>query len=195
MPGQNLAARSGPAPTAGPRLTVPAARRGQHMSWYGRCRVDADAVVLCKRPNCCVTRVTPHAAGLRVLVNLGAPAIGGAPDRGLTLPDSARRSVGQPTPAVRASTVFVRRFEPRPRAASGSPVPDVVFAQPLDAGRPPLSAGQWTLPATPGPLRCAAPTGAFSARLPPTCAVPDRPAAVSSPIRRRGHLSGLPFLG
>jgi phytoene dehydrogenase-like protein len=95
---------------------------------------DADAVVVGSGPNGLAAAVTLSAAGLRVLVIEGAPAIGGGcRTEELTLP-GFRHDVCSAAHPLAVASPFFRRFDLAARGVrfAGS---DVVFAQPLDGGR------------------------------------------------------------
>ena len=95
---------------------------------------DADAVVVGSGPNGLAAAVTLSAAGLRVLVIEGSPAIGGGcRTEELTLPGFWHDVCSAAHPLAVASPFF-RRFDLAARGVrfAGS---DVVFAQPLDGGR------------------------------------------------------------
>ncbi|HEY5018969.1 MAG TPA: NAD(P)-binding protein, partial [Streptosporangiaceae bacterium] len=95
---------------------------------------DADAVVVGSGPNGLAAAVTLSAAGLRVLVIEGSPAIGGGcRTEELTLP-GFRHDVCSAAHPLAVASPFFRRFDLAARGVrfAGS---DVVFAQPLDGGR------------------------------------------------------------
>ncbi len=95
---------------------------------------DADAVVVGSGPNGLAAAVTLSAAGLRVLVLEGSPAIGGGcRTEELTLPGFLHDTCSAAHPLAVASPFF-QRFDLAARGVrfAGS---DVVFAQPLDGGR------------------------------------------------------------
>jgi len=97
-------------------------------------RSDLDAVVVGSGPNGLAAAVTMAAAGLRVLVIEGAPAIGGGcRTEELTLPGFWHDVCSASHPLAVASPFF-RRFD---LAARGVALawPEVQFAQPLDGGR------------------------------------------------------------
>ncbi len=95
---------------------------------------DPDAVVVGSGPNGLAAAVTLSAAGLRVLVIEGGPAIGGGcRTEELTLP-GFRHDVCSAAHPLAVASPFFRRFDLAARGVrfTGS---DVVFAQPLDGGR------------------------------------------------------------
>src|SRR3984957_16167475 len=111
----------------------PASVQGGQACLVSAMHGDADAVVVGSGPNGLAAAVTLSAAGLRVLVIEGSPAIGGGRTEELPLPGFWHDVCSAAHPLAVASPFF-RRFDLAARGVrfAGS---DVVFAQPLDGGR------------------------------------------------------------
>ena len=97
-------------------------------------RGNPDAVIVGSGPNGLAAAVTLSAAGLKVLVIEGAPAVGGGcRTEELTLPGFRHDVCSAGHPLALASPFF-RRFDLAARGVQFA-YPEVEFANPLDGGR------------------------------------------------------------